>query len=662
MNGPATSVLTNRQYVWIGAAVLGAVLAHVSHLPLAISAFVLAILAMSWARRRRGAAPPGWVKLALIAAFVMILVVQYGTVLGREPGSALACAMLALKLFETRTQRDGLAAISFASFALMSALLFDTGLIFTLATFGGVAVLLAALRELQLRPTETVPKSITPKAYWPPLRASLVSLGIAAPLALSAFLFIPRLDSPLWRTPGDAGGRTGVSDTMSPGSVQNLLLDDSAAFRVGFDGPPPARSKLYWRGPVLTDFDGSTWRRHEAGISNADSRGLSAAADAVGYEVTLEASDQPWLFALDLPMELPPDTQRGRDMSLMRRRPVTELLRYRVRSALSYRLDATLSSEQREAALALPPRFNPRSIEQGQAWRAGLHDDDAIVRAALNLFHDAFFYTLAPPPLGVDSIDDFLFATKRGYCEHYASAFVVLMRAAGIPARVVTGYQGGYFNQVGNYLVVRQSDAHAWAEVWLGARGWVRVDPTAAVSPQRVELGAQSVSFGERAWYQGGWLLALRNQFDLINRGWNSLVVQFGTQHQQNLLNPFGIDRVDPATLLWLLIGTSSLLLAVATLWAMRTTRGPRAPLDAAYDALCRKLSRIAAPRGAAEGPLDYAARLRMTPTLSDRCAKQVQHLLADYVGLRYGRAFPTSREIAAFAGNVRRLRVEAQA
>jgi hypothetical protein len=335
---------------------------------------------------------------------------------------------------------------------------------------------------------------------------------------------------------------------------------------------------------------------------------------------------------------------------------VTELLRYHARSALSYRLDTTLPPELREAALALPAGFNPRSLEQGKAWRAELRNDEAIVRAALELFRNAFFYTLSPPPLGDDSIDDFVFGTKRGFCEHFASAFVVLMRAAGIPARVVTGYQGGYFNKVGNYLLVRQSDAHAWAEVWFSGRGWVRVDPTAAVSPQRVEIGAQAMSSDERAWYQGSWLLAVRNQFDLVNRGWNSLVVQFNTQHQRNLLNLFGIDQIEPATLLWLLIGTSSLLLALATLWAMRTTRRQGTPLDAAYDTLCRKLARIAMPRSAAEGPLDYATRLRATAKLPARCASEVQCLLADYVGLRYGRAFPTAQEIAEFIRAVRRL------
>ena len=657
MNSSSAPTLADRQFAFVGAAVCAAVLAHAPHLPPAIFAFVAVVIVSAWLLRQRSFGLPGWTKLALISVFAVILIAQYHNPLGREPGSALACAMLALKLLETRTRRDGLAAICFASFTLMSALLFDTSLMFTLATFVGVALLLAALRELEPGSADAAAVNRFPawRVYWPSLHTSLLSLALAAPLALCGFLFIPRLDSPLWRTPADASGRTGISDTMTPGSVQNLLLDDSAAFRVGFDGAPPPRAQWYWRGPVLSDFDGQTWRRRDIGLAMPQPDAPAADSAAVGYEITLEASDKPWLFALDLPVEIPAETLRSRDMSLMRRRPVTDLFRYRARSMPGLRLDPVLPADLRRIALALPADFNPRSVEQGRTWRRELGDDGAIVRAALELFHNAFFYTLSPPPLGRDSVDDFLFSTRRGYCEQYASAFVVLMRAAGIPARVVTGYQGGWFNAVGNYLLVRQSDAHAWAEVWLAGRGWVRIDPTAAVSPQRVELGAQAAAGGERGWYHGGWLLALRNQFDLINRGWNNLVVQFNTQSQLSLLRPFGVDRIEPATLLWLLVAAGGALLAVATLWAMRSARA--APLDAAYDAFCAKLARIATARAANEGPQAYAARLGALPMPSPRCAGEVQRLFADYVGLRYARAFPSAADVARFARDVRRFK-----
>ena len=325
----------------------------------------------------------------------------------------------------------------------------------------------------------------------------------------------------------------------------------------------------------------------------------------------------------------------------MRRRPVTEVFRYRARSALRYRLDLELSAQERNSALALPPGFNPRSLAIGRQWRHDLREDNAVVSAALDLFHASFYYTLSAPVLGRDSIDDFLFSSKRGFCEHYAAAFVVLMRAAGIPSRVVTGYQGGYFNRLGNYLLVRQSDAHAWAEVWLANKGWTRVDPTAAVSPARVQLGAQAAAFA-----------------DLINRGWNNLIVQFNAQRQQSLFAPIGIDHIDPATLIWLLIGAGGALLGGATLWAMRVSRQHALPLDAAYDALCHKLARIAPPRNASEGPRDYAARIRQSEALAEPIVNEIQTLITRYVGLRYARALASTEAIEDFARSVKRLRL----
>ena len=255
-------------------------------------------------------------------------------------------------------------------------------------------------------------------------------------------------------------------------------------------------------------------------------------------------------------------------------------------------------------------------------------------------------------------MDDFLFGEKRGFCEHFSSAFTFLMRAAGIPARVVTGYQGGFFNDVGDYLVVRQSDAHAWSEVWLEGRGWVRVDPTAAVSPARVELGAGAAAAAGTRWYQAGWLRALRNQFDLVNRVWNDAIVQFNALRQQSLLTPFGIDKADYGNLMAVLIGTSSLLLGLFAWWTLRAPRGPADPLDAAYVRLCAKLARAGTARTPAEGPQAYAQRLsaaglRSTP---------LHALIGAYVELRYACAAPAPEAVRRFARGVAALRVHAAA
>lgn len=652
---PSTK-LSAQQFGWVCASVLATVLAHASHLPALIFVPVVILLTGRWLQRARYPTirVPGWTKLALVAILTALVIVQYHNVFGREPGSALVCAMLALKLIETETKRDGRAALSFASFVLMSALLFDTGLPLTLALFAVLALLLATLRALEVQ-TVDVSATVRRNIFFLGLQRGMFSLIAALPLAACAFIFFPRLDSPLWNTPNDAGSKTGISDSMAPGSFQNLLIDDSPAFRVGFDGALPQRAQLYWRGPVLTDFDGTTWTRHDVTFARSDA--LDVQQTGIDYEVTLEPTDKTWLFALDVPTDAPIDAWRGADMTVMRRRPVSELLRYRVHSTLRYRLDSQLTASQRRYALRLPVSFDPRSVALAQGWRRDRKSDDAVVHAALEFFHNSFFYTLSPPPTGRDSIDDFLFDTQRGFCEHYASAFVFLMRSAGIPARVVTGYQGGFFNNSGNYLLVRQSDAHAWAEVWLPDKGWTRVDPTAAVSPQRVELGALAAAGNTSAWYRSEWIMSVRNHLDLVNRGWNNLIVQFNSVRQQNLLASIGVEKADYATLTWMLIGTSSLVLCLIALWVMRAPRIEHDALDLAYTALCRKLERAGVTRDRTEGPIDYAARIASAPGATPEFVRQAHALLSEYAQLRYARNVAARKNIEIFARAVRKWR-----
>ena len=652
-----TAALTPAQFALTAASVFAAVLPHLLRLPTLFVVLVLGLLGGRIVQRAAGGARiPGLLKLPLVVLIPVLVVLHYGNVFGREPGSALACAMLALKLVETETRRDARAAIAFSCFVLMSALLFNSGMVFTLLLCAALALFLATLRELELRPAASRSAAVLRRRAATGLGAGALSLLSAIPLTLCVFIFLPRLGSPLWGAPTDtAVGHSGLGDTMDPGSLQELLIDDSPAFRVSFDGALPERSKLYWRGPVLTRFDGMTWTR--AALAAEARRGTTTveqAADVVGYEVTLEPSDRRWLLALDVPLVAPDDATRGADMTLVAAKPVDQLQRYRASSALSYRLGAQAGDRERERNLSLPPGFDPRTRALATQWRRDFVSDDAVIRAALALFHDEFTYSLAAPELGRNSVDDFLFETRKGFCQHFASSFTFLMRAAGIPARVVTGYQGGYFNKLGNYLVVRQSDAHAWSEVWLAGRGWVRVDPTGAVSPQRVESGARAAAGATAAWYQADWLLSMRNQFDLVNRAWNNLVVQFSLLRQQSLLTPFGIAKAEYYDLVWALIGTSTLLLAVYSWWVLRRTRKPGDALDAAYSSLCRKLEATGTPRAASEGPMAFSERLRR----SGSPIATLDELLLRYAGLRYARAVPDAAAVREFAGAVRALRL----
>jgi len=650
----ADKPLSSLQFGLAAASVSAAVLPHLLRMPWLFAAPIAGILAGRWLQRTRGGTRiPTWLKLPLIAIFPILIIFHFGTILGRAPGSALACAMLALKLVETESRRDARAAVCFSSFVLMSALLLDSGLGFTLLLLTALSVFLAALRELESEQAHSRP---WPTALREDLRGGVVALGAAVPLALCVFVFFPRLGSPLWGTPGDFSARTGLGDSMAPGTIQDLLVDDTPAFRVAFDAAPPALTDMYWRGPVLWQFDGTTWSRPEFFASSSRSGDVQAVGEPVGYEITLEPSQRHWLLALDVPLSAPDGAVRGADMSMVSRKPIDSLLVYHLTSAPHYVLEQKLSAEHRRLALQLPADFNPRSRELAQHWRAQLHDDAAVIGAALDLFHNEFTYTLDAPLLARDTVDDFLFGEKKGFCEHFASAFTFLMRAAGIPTRVVTGYQGGYLIRAGHYWLVRQSDAHAWTEVWLDGRGWVRVDPTAAVAPQRVQLGARAAAGDSVRWFQSDWLLATRNRFDFVNRFWNSAVVQFNVLRQQGLLTPFGVEKAEYSHLMAVLIAVSTLLLGLFAWMVLRAPRAHPDTLDAAYAGLRRKLTRAGMPPQDTEGPITLTARAGMLwPQHRD-----VSLLLADYARLRYAFAVPPAGQVQAFARTVAALRLPA--
>ena len=640
--------LDAHRFGFLSTMVAAAIATHVQHLPLWLVLPLLVLLPLRWwLRLRNAAAVSAWIRLPATALLVALVIAQYGNLFGREPGSALACGLLGLKLLETERVRDARVALAFAAFVLMSALLFTQTLPFTLAIFVLLGLLLGALASLQPAPLDR----------GRPLRTELRIAGTlfaaGLPLAAAGFVLVPRLGSPLWGAPGnDTRARTGLSETMAPGSMTDLLLDDSPAFRVDFDGAVPAQQFRYFRTLVLWDFDGTTWSRERQRTRIED---LEASQPASSYEVTLEPTGQPWLPALDLPLTAPERTRFSSDRVLVASDPVNQPRRYRVSSVLRYQLAPQLAQAERRHALALPAGFDPRARALAAGWRAEAGDDAAVVRAALDLFHQRFTYTLDAPLLGRDSIDDFLFDTRRGFCEHYASAFVFLMRAAGIPARVVTGYQGGWWNAADRYLLVRQSDAHAWAEVWTERRGWWRVDPTAAVSPARVELGAAAAN-GAPSWSQHEWLRAIRNRLDFASRLWTQGIIRFDALRQKSVLTPFGLSDANAGDLLLALSGVLGFAMLCAALWALRSPRptGDADALDRAWSRLGRKLARAGFAPEPQEGPRALQQRLLAAdPALQPA----LEPLIDAYVALRYGCAEPPSTRVAAFAQAVRGFR-----
>lgn len=643
--------LDRHAFEWLAATVAATLAVHLGHLPLWLSLPLACVLGLRvWSRRRGAAKVSAWVRLPLTALLVILVVANFGNLFGREPGSVLACGLLALKLLETERVRDARVALGFAAFVLMSALLFTQTLPFTLLICAVLLMLLAALVSLQPAPPGT---HRSPRQE---LRVSAWLLGASLPLAALAFLLVPRLGSPLWGTPGqDMTPRTGLGERMAPGSMTDLLIDDAPAFRVDFDqGSPPPPAQRYFRTIVFWDFDGSAWtRERRVGAGRVEALGGNGAR--LHYSITLEPTDRRWLPTLDVPMDAPAQARLGSDRVLVANVPVAQPRQYRVVSTTGYVLAPTLHAIERQQALALPDGFDPRTRALGAQWRAQGLSDDAIVTAALDRFRASFTYTLTPPLLGRHSVDDFLFDTQRGFCEHFAGSFVFLMRAAGIPARVVTGYQGGWWSKNNSYLLLRQSDAHAWAEVWIDGSGWRRVDPTAAVSPQRIELGAAAAN-GAADWSQSIWLRDLRNRFDMVNRVWTQSIIRFDSLRQKSLLTPFGVADANPGDLLLTLSALLGLMLVIATVWAMHLGKLNRGDvLDQAWNRLLGRLVKIGIERRGNEGPLDLLQRVREK---SPAIGGELEPLIHEYARLRYGVAVAPTGDIARFAQVARKFRL----
>jgi protein-glutamine gamma-glutamyltransferase len=622
--------------------------AHVAHLPPWLAAALGGLLLLRWLQRRtqRGQIPK-LARITLVVALPAAILATYGTPFGRTPGSALAVGLLVLKLLESERSRDARMAIAFCCFVLMSALLFTQSLLMTLLVALALLPAFACLRALEPDPR--------PRQYARAFLPGAKLLLAAVPLALLTFLFVPRLSAPLWSAPGADSAHTGVSDRMAPGDFANLLIDDSVAMRVGFDGTPPPKAERYFRGMVLWYFDGRAWLPGVTGIRNTAPQPLQAHGPAFGYDVTLEPTRQHWLFALDMPLDATGGAILGADRTLRRDKRVNDTITYHVDSVPRYVLAPDLDPHLRQAALELPKGYDPRAVALAGSWRAR-HGNDAaaIVREALDLFRSGgFAYNLAAAPLGRDSIDDFLFDTRQGYCEHYASAFTFLMRAAGVPARVVAGYQGGFWNDYAHYLLVRQSDAHAWAEVWLQGHGWVRVDPTAMV--QRVITASGGPIGSDTGDQDTAWLTAVRDRLDIVNRMWDRGVLGFNALRQSELLAPFGIPHLEWAQLAAALAAGIVVILGIGMLAALRRPRvRPRDPLEAAQLRLQEKLARQGCARAPHEGPRDFFARCMLA---LPGCRAELASLAQAYLQLRYGHSAPPAEPVRNYSRAVRAFR-----
>lgn len=645
---------------WLLASVLLVLAPHAAYQPLWLSLGVLTLLAWRALLTLRAWPMPGRLLRAALTLLMTVLVYNYyGTVFGRDAGVALMSGMLALKLLELRSQRDYLLAAFLLYFLILASFLYSQSPWLAAYLIGAVLLCTATLVRLAQPGAEA--------RYALGLAGRL--LLQALPLMLVMYLLFPRIQGSLWGLPQDAySGVTGMADELRPGSINQLNQSEAIAFRAAFSGAPPANADLYWRSLVLWQTDGRTWSR--GGQSLPVARGFEGEGAPVDYVITFEASNKPWLVALDLPATQPPNLRLLPGFVLAAAAPVRERLRYSLTSWPRYRT-GELSERERAAALQLPDDIGVRTRDLAKLWLVQSTSDADVVQAALSYFHgENFIYTLQPPLLGNQPVEEFLFDVRRGYCEHYTSALVTLMRAAGIPARAVAGYQGGEFNPSGNYLIVRQSDAHAWAEVWLRERGWVRVDPTAAVAPERIEYGADAVrrlarqgaAFGQlpaeavRRALALGWLEGLartgNHLRDAVDATWNEWVLDYSVERQQQLLRRLGFHAPSPLLMVELLAGLSALLLLGYAVYGWRAPR--RDPVQRAYHKFCRKLARVGLVRAPHEGAQDFARRCtQRRPDVAGGIARVTQH----YVRLRYG-APATHQDRRQFGYAVARFRV----
>lgn len=616
-------------------------------LPSWLPALVLAMLLVrGFLLLRQYRLPSLWLLLPLLGVSVAGLWLNLNTLIGREGGASLLILLLGFKSFESRQQRDWQVLLALGFFLAAMPLLFDQSPLSAL----WLVISLLALTWAMLR----LAASTLHGAAGTAVQALLLSL----PLMLVLFVVMPRLPGPLWSMPHDQHtASTGLSDSMEPGSISQLVQQQEAAFSVVFDGTPPAHEQLYWRIMIFDDFDGRRWQ---------NVRGLTQEQVQLqgGVRVSYRLTGKPSrarLPLLDYPLAAPAGggLEPGGLFKLAKDRD--DVLRISAQSMVGSHYRSELSRSDQDFYLHLPPG-NPASRQLALQWRLQGRDSAGFVREALLHFRLAgFSYTLTPPLLaGDNSIDAFMFSTHQGFCEHYASAFAFMARAAGIPARVVTGYQGGQFNPLGSFWQVRSSDAHAWVEVWLAENGeWLRVDPTAAVAPARLtqDLGqsipalqAQLPVLGSRL---PSWILRVQQGWQAAGFAWQQWVIGYDASRQLSLYRWLGLgDAVDAAAVVRALL-CGAVLAGLPLLWWWRR-RPDSLPLQQGRNQLEKALLRQGIAILPSDGPLDIANKSRGLPAPAYR---QLRQLLKEYAAMRYQQSASTPQQARSWLRRVRAFR-----
>ena len=617
--------------------------------------------------------PSRWWLLALLVVTVAATVFTHRTLMGRDAGVTLIVILLALKTLELRAKRDAFVIFFLSFFTMLTNFFFSQSLLVAAAMLIALLGLLTALVNTHMPVGKPPLLQAAKTAGWMAL--------LGAPVMAVLFLLFPRM-APLWGIPGDAmSGRSGLSSSMQVGNIAKLALDETIALRVRFTGAPPPQSDLYFRGPVLSTFDGCEWRALRSGFSPGMQApaNLQVAGAGIQYEVTMEPNNRNWLMVLDAAQVKPQitgyDVSMTPDLQWVSERPFTDLTRYSATSHPTFRHGPQRAQTSLQDFIALPAGFNPRTLQLAADIRREPRLQTAggaeLVNAVLDqLRTGGYAYTLEPGVYGQNTADEFWFDKKEGFCEHIASSFVILMRALDVPARIVTGYQGGQVNAVDGFWTIRQSDAHAWAEVWIAGRGWVRVDPTSAVAPGRTGTferlsapqGALAGAFAGAFGVVNPNLLAnMRAAWEAVNNRWNQWVLNYTQTKQLDMLKNIGFESPSWEDLGYLLIGivvAVSLVGVAWTLWEKNRHDPWLALLERAQRQLARsgmKITPNCPPRSLA---VQFKAQQGHLAAMSENAQQSIHDWLMRLEAVRYAPASNT-RATTGVQPNLSTLRRE---
>ncbi len=655
--------IPRRPLLWLAVALLFTVPPMLGDLVSWVPAlFVLTLAAKFWMESKGYRLRLALWKLILAGLALAAIYLSYGTLSGIEPGVSLTIVLMSLKILEAHTAREFQVLVMLSWILCLCGFFLSQDLVIALCLLLAFILILVALLQFQ--------RGSSPGVFWPPLRTAGKLLLQAVPVIALLFLFFPRVSTGfrVLMMPS-LSGAVGFSDRLSPGSIAALASSDEVAFRAEFpDGRTRGTDALYWRGIVMWEGDGMRWHAPRRPIAIPPSAASSPIQEETRQRITLQPHGEHWMFALDWPNEAPRGATLAAGNYLSSNEWIRKARRYEVSS--SARLPTTeLKPFERELLLEVPDSLSPRVRELTASWVAPNPDPKSVVSSALRFFRKGFRYSLSPGPYTKDALDEFLFDRRVGFCEHYAASFATLMRVAGIPARVVVGYLGGEYNEVGEFFVVRQSDAHAWCEVWLPESGWTRVDPTSVVAPERMNFGIESFLESRGASTETSnrtfatqlarqpIFTTLRFAWQALNYAWDTRVLSFDAEAQKAFASSLDVDRVPRRTRMLFPLCTAAAIVAFWVGWARFRRTSTAGRVKALHEKFCRKAARKGVVRAPWEGPSDFAERAAsFLPGERER----VRRIRDGYLALRYSEHPPSTafaklaQDVRAFASRLR--------